>query len=207
MWRVGTLWYAPSLGSCDVMCHAVWWQSGRRSIKSSAQAAWLLRAISCIDLTTLAGDDTRSNVRRLCAKAVQPVRYDILESLGVADLDITTAAVCVYPARVADAADFLRGTGLGVAAVATGFPSGQIKTQHKLEEIRAAVADGATEIDIVISRDLALRGDWSAVYDEVAAFREACGDAHMKTILATGELATYQNIKCAASSFTYRCFP
>jgi deoxyribose-phosphate aldolase len=175
------------------------WQSGRRSIKNDAQAAWLLRAVTCIDLTTLAGDDTRGNVRRLCAKALQPVRQDILDGLGVGGLDISTGAVCVYPARVVDAAEALQGTSLGVAAVATGFPSGQIKTEHKLQEIRAAVADGATEIDIVISRDLALRGEWGAVYEEVAAFREACGEAHMKTILATGDLATYQTIKCAAS--------
>ena len=172
--------------------------AGRRSIKKEAQAAWLLRALTCIDLTTLAGDDTPGNVKRLCAKARNPVRRDILERLGVGHLPITTGAVCVYPARVADAAAALEGSGLGVAAVATGFPSGQIKLEHKLAEIRGAVADGATEIDIVISRDKALTGDWQGVYEEVCLFREACGEAHLKTILATGELATYKNIATAS---------
>eukprot|EP01048_Picozoa_sp_COSAG05_P007829 COSAG05_NODE_567_length_8639_cov_20.845082_1_plen_309_part_00 len=169
-------------------------QSGRRSIKANAQAAWLLRAITCMDLTTLAGDDTAGNVARLCAKARRPVRTDILEALGVEHLPITTAAVCVYPARVSDAVSALRGTNLGVAAVATGFPSGQIKTEQKLDEIRGAVADGATEIDIVLSRDLALRGEWAAVYEEVSKFREACGDAHMKTILAVS--VDYLHLLC-----------
>ena len=145
----------------------------RRSIKNEAQAAWLLRALTCTDLTTLAGDDTPGNVRRLCAKAKSPVRADILRSLGVEHLPITTAAICVYPARVADAVAALAGTSINVAAVATGFPSGQIKLEHKLAEIRGAVADGATEIDIVIPRDKALCGDWRGVYDEVRLFREA----------------------------------
>ena len=170
----------------------------RRSVKKEAQAAWLLRAIACMDLTTLAGDDTPGNVRRLCAKARNPVRRDILEALGVGDLPLTTAAVCVYPARVADAVAALSGTSINVAAVATGFPSGQIKLEQKLDEIRGAVADGATEIDIVLPRDLCLRGDWAGVYEEVALFREACGEAHMKTILATGELATYKNVRIAS---------
>ena len=170
----------------------------RRSIKKEAQAAWLLRALTCIDLTTLAGDDTPGNVKRMCAKARNPVRRDILEKLGVGHLPITTGAVCVYPARVADAAAALAGSSLGVAAVATGFPSGQIKLEHKLAEIRGAVADGATEIDIVIPRDKALTGDWAGVYEEVSLFREACGEAHLKTILATGELATYKNIATAS---------
>jgi deoxyribose-phosphate aldolase len=170
----------------------------RRSIKKEAQAAWLLRALTCTDLTTLAGDDTPGNVQRLCAKARNPVRADIMRALGVDHLPITTAAICVYPARVADAVAALAGTPINVAAVATGFPSGQIKLEHKLAEIRGAVADGATEIDIVIPRDKALRGDWAGVYEEVRLFREACGPAHLKTILATGELATYRNVATAS---------
>ena len=173
----------------------------RRSIKKKWQAAWLLKAMTCIDLTTLAGDDTPSNVHRLCEKAKSPVRKDILaELLGAdaADLKITTGAVCVYPARVADAVANLAGTGIPVAAVATGFPSGQIKHEHKLEEIRQAVADGASEIDIVINRQAALCGDWETLYREVSEFREACGDAHMKSILAVGELATLTNVHRAS---------
>ena len=131
--------------------------------------------------------------QRLCAKARHPVRADILDALGVED-EITTAAVCVYPAQVASAVEYLKGSGIPVASVATGFPSGQIKHEHKLEEIEQCVADGATEIDIVINRDAALSGDWDRVYRETQDFREACGDAHMKTILATGELATLTNV-------------
>ena len=165
----------------------------RRTVKKTHQAAWLLNAIKLIDLTTLSGDDTRGKVQRLCAKARHPVRADILESLGITE-PVTTAAVCVYPAQVASAVEFLAGSGIPVASVATGFPSGQIKHEHKLEEIEQCVADGATEIDIVINRDAALSGDWDRVYRETQDFRAACGDAHMKTILATGELATLTNV-------------
>lgn len=161
-------------------------------------SSFSLPRISGIDLTTLSGDDTAGNVQRLCAKAARPVRHETLAALGVEDMPLTTGAVCVYPARVADAVAALKGTGIPVAAVATGFPSGQIKTEHKLEEIRGAVADGATEIDIVISRGPAILGDWQAVYDEVVMFREACGDAHMKTILATGELPTLKDVHKAS---------
>lgn len=167
---------------------------GRRSVKKEWQAAWLLRAITCIDLTTLAGDDTPGKVRRLCLKARQPVRTDLLEALGVADQNITTGAVCVYPARVADAVKFLEGTGIPVASVATGFPTGQTHLKQRLDEIKAAVADGAREIDIVINRSAALRGEWDVVYDEVQQMRKACGDAKMKTILATGDLATLKRV-------------
>ena len=162
----------------------------RRTVKKDWQAAWLLRAVTNIDLTTLAGDDTPGNVQRLCAKAKSPVRPDIMAALGCADLPLTTGAVCVYPSRVADAVAALKGTGIPVASVATGFPSGQIAHEHKLEEIRKCVADGATEIDIVIPRAHALAQDWEALYREVCDFRTACGDAHMKSILAVGELPT-----------------
>ena len=170
----------------------------RRSIKKDWQAAWLLRAITCIDLTTLSGDDTPGNVKRLCAKARQPVREDLLEALGVSGLGITVGAVCVYHARVADAVAALEGTAIPVAAVSTGFPAGLNPFHLRVEEIRESVEAGAKEIDIVISRAYVLRGNWQALYDEVKQFRSACGDAHMKTILATGELGTLRNVAKAS---------
>ncbi len=170
----------------------------RRTVKKDYQAAWLLRALTCIDLTTLAGDDTPGNVRRLCHKAMRPVRRDILEALGVQDLNITTAAVCVYHNLIETAVTELKGSGIPIAAVSTGFPAGQIPEALKLAQIRESVAAGASEIDIVISRARVLTGDWQGVYDEVRAFREACGKAHLKTILATGELATLTNVARAS---------
>jgi deoxyribose-phosphate aldolase len=166
----------------------------RRTVKKEWQAAWLLRAMSCIDLTTLAGDDTPGNVLRLCAKARQPVRQEILEALGAAELAMQVAAVCVYHNLVPVAVETLRGSGIPVAAVSTGFPAGQSPMQQKLAEIEASLKAGAGEIDIVISRAHVLTGDWQALYDEVRAFRAACGEAHMKTILATHELATLRNV-------------
>lgn len=165
---------------------------GRRTVKKEWQAAWLLRAIQCIDLTTLSGDDTPSNVHRLCAKARQPVRQDLLDALGVPKLH--TGAVCVYHRYVEQCALLLSGTGIGIAAVSTGFPAGLSPLDLRIKEIEASVADGATEIDIVITRAHVLRNDWSALYDEVAAFRQACGEAHLKTILGTGELGTLSNV-------------
>ncbi|HLZ24886.1 MAG TPA: deoxyribose-phosphate aldolase [Ktedonobacterales bacterium] len=170
----------------------------RRTVKKEWQAAWLLRAITCIDLTTLAGDDTPGNVRRLCAKARSPVRVDLLERLGVAHLDLHTGAVCVYHNLVPVAVAALAGSGIPVAAVSTGFPAAQNALPQKLDEIRASVAAGASEIDIVISRAHVLTGNWQALYEEVRAFREVCGEAHMKTILATGELGTLRNVARAS---------
>ena len=170
----------------------------RRTVKKEWQAAWLLRAVTCIDLTTLAGDDTPGNVLRLCAKARQPVRQDLLEALGVGDLDLKVGAVCVYHNLVPVAVEALRGSDIPVAAVSTGFPAGQIPFEQKLDEIAASVEAGATEIDIVISRAHVLTGNWQALYEEVKAFRAACGDAHMKTILATHELATLRNVGMAS---------
>jgi deoxyribose-phosphate aldolase len=170
----------------------------RRTVKKEWQAGWLLRAITLIDLTTLAGDDTAGNVRRLCAKAAHPIRTDLAESLGVADLGITTGAVCVYHAMVSTAVAALEGTGIPVAAVSTGFPAGLSPLEERVREIRASVAGGAKEIDIVITRGHVLTGNWQALYDEVRMFREACGDAHMKSILATGELATLGNVARAS---------
>ena len=170
----------------------------RRTVKKDWQAAWLLRAIQCIDLTTLSGDDTPGNVHRLCAKARRPVREDLLAALGVPPGALHTAAVCVYHHFVADAVLALGGSGIPVAAVSTGFPAGLVSHQVKLREIADSVAAGAAEIDIVISRHLVLTGDWRGLYDEVRAFRDACGEAHIKTILATGELATLTNVARAS---------
>ncbi len=169
---------------------------GRRSVKKEYQAAWLLRAITCIDLTTLSGDDTEGRVRRLCAKAAQPVRQDILDALGMDG--ITVGAVCVYHDMVATAVDALQGTGIPVAAVSTGFPAGLSPFHLRVAEIGESVKAGAREIDIVISRRHVLTGNWQALYDEMRAFREACGDAHVKAILATGELGTLRNVAKAS---------
>lgn len=168
----------------------------RRSVKMDWQAAWLLRAITCIDLTTLAGDDTPGNVYRLCAKARHPLRQDLLDALGVDNIQV--GAVCVYHSRIADAVAALQGTTIPVAAVSTGFPAGQSPFKQRVEEIRASVEAGAQEIDIVISREHVLTGNWQALYDEVKLFRETCGDAHMKSILATGELGTLRNVGMAS---------
>lgn len=170
----------------------------RRSVKKEWQAAWLLRAISCIDLTTLAGDDTDGNVHRLCAKARQPVRQELLDALGVSDMNLQTGAVCVYHNLIETAVKDLKGSGIPVAAVSTGFPAGQIPTPQKLKEIEESVKAGAKEIDIVVSRAHILTGNWKAMYDEVSAFRKSCGEAHMKTILATGELGTLTNVARAS---------
>ncbi len=167
----------------------------RRSVKKDWQAAWLLRAVTCIDLTTLAGDDTPGRIRRLCAKARQPLRPDMLSRLGVDPGQVTVGAVCVYPNRVTDAAEALRGTTIPVASVAAGFPAGQTPLPQRVGEIEQAIEAGAREIDIVISRDHVLTGDWRALYDEIRQFRNTCGDsAHMKSILATGDLGTLKQV-------------
>ena len=170
----------------------------RRSIKKDHQTAWLLKVITCMDLTTLAGDDTPGKVKRLCQKARQPLRKDILLGLGLADMKIHTGAVCVYHNLIETAVNELEGTGIPVAAVSTGFPAGQIPLPLKLAQVRASVEAGASEIDIVISRAMVLTGNWKGLYDEVKAYREACGEAHIKTILATGELATLTNVAKAS---------
>lgn len=164
----------------------------RRTVKKEWQAAWLLRAITCIDLTTLAGDDTEGRVKRLCAKAKAPLRADLLEGLGIDKL--TVGAVCVYPTMVPHAVKALDGSGIPVASVATGFPAGLMPLPLRLAEIRYAVEQGASEIDIVITREYVLKGEWAALYDEIKAMREACGPAHMKSILATGDLKTLTNV-------------
>jgi deoxyribose-phosphate aldolase len=170
----------------------------RRTVKKEWQAAWLLRAVTLMDLTTLAGDDTAGRVRRLCAKARRPVREDLLQAMGAAQLPIRVGAVCVYHAFVETAVEALEGSGIPVAAVSTGFPAGLSPFAQRIGEIRASVAAGAEEIDVVITRAHALTENWQALYDEVCAMREACGDAHIKTILATGELGTLRTVARAS---------
>jgi deoxyribose-phosphate aldolase len=171
---------------------------GRRTVKKEWQAAWLVRALQCIDLTTLNGDDTAGRVQRLCAKARQPLREDLKQALGLGDRNITTGAVCVYHRFVGTAVEALDGSGIPVAAVSTGFPAGLSPLPTRLKEIEASVADGASEIDIVITREHVLTANWQALYDEVRACKEACGKAHMKTILATGDLQTLRNVARAS---------
>jgi len=170
----------------------------RRTVKKEWQAAWLLKAITLMDLTTLSGDDTHGNVKRLCAKARRPLREDIVAALGAESLGITVGAVCVYHQLVETAVEALDGSGIPVAAVSTGFPAGLSPFEQRLEEIEESVKAGAREIDIVITRSHVLTGDWEALYDEVKAFRAACGEAHLKAILATGELATLTNVARAS---------
>ncbi len=166
----------------------------RRTVKKEYQAAWLVKALTCIDLTTLAGDDTPGRVQRLCAKAMRPLSYTLLKGLGLEDEPPTVGAVCVYPTMVPAAVKALKGSGVPVASVATGFPTGLTPLPQRLEEIRYAVGEGAEEIDIVINRALVFDQEWQALYDEIAAMREACGEAHLKAILATGDLKTLRNV-------------
>jgi len=168
---------------------------GRRSVKKDWQAAWLLRLVTCLDLTTLSGDDTQGRIKRICAKAKQPVRADMLEQLGVKDEKITVSAVCVYPGRVLDAIEALKGSGIPVASVATGFPAGQTLLPQRIAEIEQAIECGAREIDVVISRSHVLTGNWYALYEELMQFHATCGNAaYMKTILATGDLGTLKQV-------------
>jgi len=170
----------------------------RRSVKKDYQAAWLLRAISWMDLTTLSGDDTDERVRRLCAKARQPLQHELVTKLGIELLDIKVAAVCVYHVFVETARRALEGSGIRVAAVSTGFPAGLSPLAERVAEIRRSVEAGADEIDIVITRAHVFAARWQALYDEVAAFKHACGPAHMKVILGTGDLLTLRNVARAS---------
>ena len=172
--------------------------TARRTVKKEWQAAWLVKAISCIDLTTLSGQDTPGKVRRLCAKARTPISLEIQNELGIEELNLTTGAVCVYHEMVPTAVKALKGSNVPVAAVSTGFPAGLSSMEIRLQEIKASVAAGAKEIDIVITRALVLNGNWQALYDEVKAFKKACGNAQMKSIIATGELSTLNNVAKAS---------
>src|SRR5450755_266814 len=173
-------------------------QVARRTVKKEWQAAWLLRAITCMDLTTLSGDDTDERVRRLCAKARQPIQQDLVLKLGIEELGIKVGAVCVYHTFIETALHALEGSGIHVAAVSTGFPAGLSPLAERVNEIRRSVAAGAHEIDVVITRAHVFGGRWQALYDEVAAFKQACGGAHMKVILGTGDLLTFRNVARAS---------
>ena len=173
-------------------------QVARRTVKKEWQAAWLLRAITCMDLTTLSGDDTDERVRRLCAKARHPIQQELVQKLGIEQLGIKVAAVCVYHTFIETALAALDGSGIRVAAVSTGFPAGLSPLAERVAEIRRSVEAGAHEIDVVITRAHVFGGRWQALYDEVAAFKQACGRAHMKVILGTGDLLTLRNIARAS---------
>ena len=166
----------------------------RRSVKKDWQAAWLLKAIACMDLTTLSGDDSAERVKRLCAKARRPLQDHLVKALGIEELNLTVGALCVYHTFVETAVKALEGSGIPVAAVSTGFPAGLAPLETRVEEIRRSVEAGASEIDIVITRAHVFNGEWNALYDEVAAFKDACGPAHMKAILGTGDLLTLRNV-------------
>ncbi len=170
----------------------------RRTVKKDTQAAWLLRAIACMDLTTLSGDDSADRVRRLCAKARNPLQRHIVEGLGIEELHLTVGAVCVYHAFVETAVKALEGSGIPVAAVSAGFPAGLSPLAERVAEIHRSVEAGAQEIDIVITRAHVFNGEWQALYDEVAAFKDACGAAHLKAILGTGDLMTLRNVARAS---------
>jgi deoxyribose-phosphate aldolase len=173
-------------------------QVARRTVKKEWQAAWLLRAITCMDLTTLSGDDTDERVRRLCAKGRHPIQQDLEQKLGIEDLQIKVAAICVYHTFVETALHALEGSGIHVAAVSTGFPAGLSPLAERVNEIRRSAEAGAHEIDVVITRAHVFGGRWQALYDEIAAFKQACGPAHMKVILGTGDLLTLRNVARAS---------
>ncbi len=170
----------------------------RRTVKKETQAAWLLRAIACMDLTTLSGDDSADRVRRLCAKARNPLQRRLIDGLGIEELHLTVGAVCVYHAFVETAVKALEGSGIPVAAVSAGFPAGLSPLAERVAEVRRSVQAGASEIDIVITRAHVFNGEWQALYDEIAAFKEAAGPAHLKTILGTGDLMTLRNVARAS---------
>jgi deoxyribose-phosphate aldolase len=170
----------------------------RRTVKKEWQAAWLLRAITCMDLTTLSGDDTEERVRRLCAKAKQPIQPELAKRLGVEELDIKVAAVCVYHRFAETALRALEGSGVRVAAVSTGFPAGLSPLEERIAEVRRSAEAGVQEIDTVITRAHVFGGRWQALYDEIAEFKRSCGSAHMKVILGTGDLLTLRNVARAS---------
>ena len=170
----------------------------RRTVKKDWQIAWLLKAITCMDLTTLSGDDTDERVRRLCAKARQPIRHDLVEKLGIEELNIQVGAVCVYHLFVETARKALEGTRIPVAAVSTGFPAGLNPFEERLDEIRRSVEAGAQEIDVVITRAHVFGAEWQRLYDEIVAFKDACGPAHLKVILGTGDLTTLRFVAKAS---------
>jgi deoxyribose-phosphate aldolase len=163
----------------------------KRSIKKESKVQALKMALNMMDLTTLEGSDSTGKVTQLCRKARQP-------HPAMPDLP-HVAAVCVYPRMVHIARKHLSGSGIKVCSVATAFPSGQAPLETRLEEVRFAVSEGADEVDMVISRGAFLMGEHQLIYDEIAAIKEACGEAHLKVILETGELQTYENVRVASN--------
>src|SRR5260370_21715494 len=170
----------------------------RRTVKKEWQAAWLLRAITCMDLTTLSGDDTDERVRRLCAKARQPIQHELRQALGIESLDIKVAAGCVYHTFVETARRAIEGSGIHVAAVSTGFPAGLSPFKERVAEIRRSVEAGADEIDVVITRARVFGGKWQTLYHEISAFKNPSGPAHLKVILGPGDLLTLRNVARAS---------
>ncbi len=172
----------------------------KRSIKNESKIQGLCMALAMCDLTTLEGKDTEGKVRQMCRKARQPVPNDLQRILTdryqMAPLSV--AAVCVYPNLVSTAVDELRGTGVKVASVATGFPSGQYPLEIRLQDVREARSSGADEIDMVVNRGALLQGDYDTVFEEIAAFKAACGTAHLKVILETGEIGNYDAVRRAS---------
>ena len=211
---LATLWGRPVLSNRGIPLNLDWVKQvrlntsaverraqthvARRTVKKEWQAAWLLRAISCMDLTTLSGDDTEDRVRRLCAKARQPLQHQLVKSLGIEELGIKVAAVCVYHKFVETASRELKGSGVKVAAVSTGFPAGLSPLEERIAEIRRSVEAGADEIDTVITRAHVLEGRWQQLYDEIAEFKRACNGVHMKVILGAGDLLTLRNVSRAS---------
>ena len=172
---------------------------GRRSIKKQWQAAWLLKAITLLDLTTLSGDDSPSKVDRLCSKAKNPLRKDLIKELGIEKNEISVAAVCVYHSLINVACKKLENSNIPVAAVSAGFPAGLSPMETRINEISLSIQNGAKEIDIVIDRSNIFKGNWKAIYNEVKSFKKICVGAKLKTIIATGDISTFKNIYKAST--------
>ena len=169
----------------------------RRSVKKEYQAAWLLKAISLIDLTTLSGDDTAGKVERLCEKAKRPISLDLLHQLGLQQGDVQVGAVCVYHHLIKEAKKNLP-KNIPVAAVSTGFPAGLSSFKTRKLEITESIKNGADEIDIVINRGFVLQNNWKKLYEEVADFKKAAKNKHIKAILGVGDLETLRNVAKAS---------
>jgi len=169
----------------------------RRTVKKEFQVAWLLKAITLIDLTTLSGDDTFGKVERLCNKAVNPIDKTILNNLNLSDNSIKVGAVCVYHHLIKDCKNIIKNE-LPIAAVSTGFPAGLSSFETRKKEISDSIKDGADEIDIVINRGFVLQNNWKKLYDEVRSFKETAGKIKIKAILGVGDLETLRNVAKAS---------
>ena len=172
--------------------------SQRAPVSADREVAQCLQALACIDLTTLAGDDTPARIRRLCATALSPLPGDLAGTIGLEPDANRTAGICVYHRFLGEATRILEGSAVRVCAVSAGFPHGLSPLEQRVGEVRASVGAGAQEVDVAIMRAHVLTGDWSALYDEIRAFRDAGGDAVLKVILSTGELGTLTNVARAS---------